>query len=475
MSGGKLVNIREFLRLDARNNLVLPNELRVYSSITGVTEDYCDSTNKMASTAFVKYWVAYMNNSTATQITNVTNQFNTTISNTYTQVTNDLNDLETTINQQIAALGKILQFPTLNDFPGTGDVQSLYIDQSTGFGYFYHGGQYKLLENLSYVPEDEANKSDDENLGISTTLYPTQRAVKIYVDNIIQESTLYDSALPSGSTVPFAVGGIGAGTVVDTLEGKTFSEMFDMLLFPPIAPTYVNPSYFMSLSQTGQSGLFIIGTSINQTLVGSYSAGAILQPWTGNSVQNTRAGVATSYQFSGFGITGTASQAGSNYPVTVTAVQGYMTWNSSMNYAQGPQPLNNFGNAIGSPLPAGSLTSTSRTIEGVYPLFATSVDVNTQTQQSVLYSMLNPSSPEIILASELGQAGVRQKFWVPTVWGRTLSSIRYFNTVSGSFDPENKVNDFIVTPGVMIGGISYTQYQYNGNERGVSRIQLNFT
>jgi hypothetical protein len=288
---GKLVNIREFLRLDARNNLVLPNELRVYSSITGVTEDYCDSTNKMASTAFVKYWIGYLSNNTASQITNVTNQFNTNISNTYNQVTTDISNLEDTINQQIAALGKILQFPTLNDFPEPGDTQSLYIDQSTGFGYFYHDGQYKLLENLSYVPEDEANKSDDDQLGLSTSLYPTQRAVKIYVDNIIQESTLYDSALPLGSTVPFAVGGISAGTLVDNLEGKTFSQMFDMLLFPPIAPTYVNPSYVMNLSQ---NGLFLIGSTVNQNLVGSYNAGAILQPWSGNSVQNTRAGAATS-------------------------------------------------------------------------------------------------------------------------------------------------------------------------------------
>lgn len=40
-----------------------------------------------------------------------------------------------------------------------------------------------LNVGLGFVPENVANKSDDGNLGTSTTLYPTQRAVKNYVDN----------------------------------------------------------------------------------------------------------------------------------------------------------------------------------------------------------------------------------------------------------------------------------------------------
>lgn len=38
------------------------------------------------------------------------------------------------------------------------------------------------IEELGYTPEDSANKSDDDSLGSSSILYPTQGAVKSYVD-----------------------------------------------------------------------------------------------------------------------------------------------------------------------------------------------------------------------------------------------------------------------------------------------------
>lgn len=40
----------------------------------------------------------------------------------------------------------------------------------------------EIVAAIGYTPEDAAHRSDDENLGISTTLYPNQRAVKAYAD-----------------------------------------------------------------------------------------------------------------------------------------------------------------------------------------------------------------------------------------------------------------------------------------------------
>lgn len=47
-------------------------------------------------------------------------------------------------------------------------------------------------DSLGYTPEDVANKSTDTNLGTSDTLYPTQNAVKTYVDSGL--STKIDSS-----------------------------------------------------------------------------------------------------------------------------------------------------------------------------------------------------------------------------------------------------------------------------------------
>lgn len=48
-------------------------------------------------------------------------------------------------------------------------------------------------DSLGFTPENVANKSIDTNLGSSDTLYPSQKAVKTYVDNSISASTAPDA------------------------------------------------------------------------------------------------------------------------------------------------------------------------------------------------------------------------------------------------------------------------------------------
>ena len=45
------------------------------------------------------------------------------------------------------------------------------------------GSSWNILNsNISYVPEDVANKATSTSLGTSDTLYPSQNAVKVYAD-----------------------------------------------------------------------------------------------------------------------------------------------------------------------------------------------------------------------------------------------------------------------------------------------------
>lgn len=70
-------------------------------------------------------------------------------------------------------------------------------------------GNWNILNgNISYVPEDVANKSTTTSLGTSDTLYPTQNAVKTYADT---------KALLAGSTSQaFSVSQLEVGHASDT-------------------------------------------------------------------------------------------------------------------------------------------------------------------------------------------------------------------------------------------------------------------
>jgi len=67
---------------------------------------------------------------------------------------------------------------------------------------------------LGFTPEDVANKSTSTSLGTSDTLYPSQNAVKTYVDTGL--ATKYDASNPSGY-----ITGIAWGAITGTLSSQT--------------------------------------------------------------------------------------------------------------------------------------------------------------------------------------------------------------------------------------------------------------
>ena len=74
-------------------------------------------------------------------------------------------------------------------------------------------------------------------------------------------NTTYNTALDSSLTMQSNVGGILA-TSVSNLQGKTFVQLFDDLLFPTANPTYTIPT----LTLSGSSQTVEIGTSVTPTL-----------------------------------------------------------------------------------------------------------------------------------------------------------------------------------------------------------------
>jgi hypothetical protein len=144
---------------------------------------------------------------------------------------NTTKEIDLTVNLD---LDDVREYPSLASFPAIGQTNTLYVALDTELVYRYSGTIYievspsavrsvnlqtgdvvltksdvglSNVDNTSDVnkpissatqlalndKEDSANKSDDENLGSSTTLYPTQRAVKEYVDTLVSSGTIPDA------------------------------------------------------------------------------------------------------------------------------------------------------------------------------------------------------------------------------------------------------------------------------------------
>ena len=276
----------------------------------------------------------------------------------------------------------------------------------------------------------------------------------------------------SGSIKNVAVGGLAANTyTADQLRVKSMVSILDEILFPLINPTYVAPTYSLgssiSLAEIGASG-------VRPTLTGTFNRGAInisgvFQAYRAGSVSTS--GSPRGYNFTGTGLSVT-NQAGNSttYTSDLTITIGSIIFSSTVYYDQGPQPLDSRGANSGSPLAAGSLTATT-SLEGVYPIYATTVALTTQTKQT-LYSMVTGNNIELTLVAEAG--GDKQKFWLPEAWttSRALTAV-YQKNATGTYDPTNTIGLYTVTT-TTIGGVNYKQYQYNSTNRGSVTIKLVF-
>jgi hypothetical protein len=103
----------------------------------------------------------------------------------------------------------------------------------------------------------------------------------------------YDPVLDDSLEVPDTVGGIEAGTTVGDLRGKTFTKLWNELLFPTVLASY--SSYSISLTG-GSSGTMEVGSSITPTLTANYNPGSITNG--GGTAGPNLKGDATKFEFS---------------------------------------------------------------------------------------------------------------------------------------------------------------------------------
>lgn len=188
-----------------------------------------------------------------------------------------------------------------------------------------------------------------------------------YLDGTTEEiaaaSSDYESNIEDKTLVmPSAVGGIAKGTKVSDLEGKTYAEIIDALLFPTVNPTFTAPTAtikFNNYATTQEVGA--VGPTEANFTVG-YNAGEI----TLNGVKQANRGGSQDTANSFIYVNGDA--ANKTLPATVTL--GNTTFKYRAAYTEGPQPKDNKGNDYSTSLAAGHVDSSSITVNGTYPWYA---------------------------------------------------------------------------------------------------------
>ena len=309
------------------------------------------------------------------------------------------------------------------------------------------------------TPNEDGSKFVITNLDGST--YELPMATGEYESNIADK----DLAMPN------AVGGIAKGTKISALEGKTYDEMFDDLLFPTVNPTFTAPS--ASIKWNGYSSIQEVGATgpAESNFTTSYSAGQI----TLNGVKQANRGGAQITANSFIYVNSDANNK--TLPSKVTL--GNTTFKYRAAFEEGPQPKNNKGGDYDSPLAASTVDSLAVTLNGTYPWYASTVGVtasNPVAKQSLV------SWNATAGAMYTGDAGftleasgtVPQVIKVPN--SRTITNMEMYDTGAEKWKAVSMSVWTTSTETISVNGtdVTYTVYTYNSASRGQVKLRIKF-
>lgn len=319
-------------------------------------------------------------------------------------------------------------------------------------------------------------------LGDSTAvklIAPNEDGSKFVITNL--DGTTYELPMATGEyesniedkelAMPNAVGGIAKGTKISALEGKTYDEMFDDLLFPTVNPTFSAPT--ASIKWNGYSSTQEVGATgpTASSFTTSYSAGQI----TLNGVKQANRGGAQDAANSFIYVNNDANNK--TLPAKVTL--GNTTFKYRAAFAEGPQPKNNKGGDYGSPLAAGTVDSAAVTLNGTYPWYASTVGVTAS----------NPVAKQTLVAWNAtagamytGDAGftleasgtVPQVIKVPN--SRTITNMEMYDTGAEKWKAVSLSVWSTSTETISVNGtdVTYTVYTYNSASRGQVKLRIKF-
>lgn len=343
-------------------------------------------------------------------------------------------------------------------------LKTNYVLETHGSGIYFATDTYEILMNgKAYVGQvSGVSVSDDGKTLIVSKSDGTSLEVSLGASGEYL-STIADTTLQ----MPNAVGGIAKGTTVGSLNGKTYNQLFDDLLFPTVNPTFTAPSASISFSNYASTQEVGAAAPTTSNFTTSFNAGAVNL----NGVkQSNRAGAhdsANSFIYYG------GNTDNTTLPTSVTL--GDTNYQYHAVYAAGPQPKDNKGNNYSTPLVAGSVNSTAVKVNGTYPWFASTSSATAD----------NPVVKQALVAwnttagnMSTGQFKVQPSGTLPQVFKlpRVLKTLQMLNTVSGQMETIGTTAYTQTTEEIDINGttVTYYVYTYNGSDRGEVTLLAKF-
>lgn len=290
---------------------------------------------------------------------------------------------------------------------------------------------------------------------------------------VVELSTNYESSIEDTTLeMPNAVGGINKGTTVAELNGKSYNQLFDDLLFPTVNPTGSGPTvsgFALNPSATTvELGTAVASISEPTLNKGSWSAYNSGKTYTGDVT-----GITYNFKINGNTVDTIAGLEGLTYTVL-----GNHTYNATIAYADGPIPVNNKGVEV--PLlqkKANSIPATQRTVNVTAPWYASTATAGVLTKQSLvawnttagaMQAGANGTGFEV----KPHTADAPQMFKIP----RVATNLQMYNSVAKAFETVS-LSDWTRTDAVeQVNGIdqNYYTYTYSGANRGAVKLIVKF-
>ena len=287
----------------------------------------------------------------------------------------------------------------------------------------------------------------------------------------------FNSNVSASTQVPSTIGGLNAGTLNSTLQNKTFSQMFDLILFPTQIPNINDAN--VSLNSLGS--YFIVGSTQNFNLTTNVDDGEIFL--SGVLQSSTYAGNISSASLTGnivgnstvnLNFTGTNDvddHSVSNYTIAL----GNNSVTFSVVFLQGPMPIDSTGSNYPSLQFNGGTRTNTRTVVGVYPLFKGNASGATNKDQ---LNLIAHTSNNIVCAQAFAESNtVRHRLYIPLVMYNLRSwVIQTFNTVSNQYETGNQniwtITDHTET--IEGNSVAYKLYTKTGALSGSNTYRFNF-
>lgn len=286
----------------------------------------------------------------------------TTLESSITQNTTDI----TTINNSIIAINK-----SIEEFDQK--LKDLNVDDKITNRINQHLENSKTIELVDETTL-EVKVSNTENNAIQIDdngiyVVDNSEQIKANTDAIskLGESDKYLTGTSGAS--PYTVGGISQGTTAESLNGKTISDILDLMLFPVYVRDLVYPILFYSYLPS----LVEVGTEV-------------LEP-TLTFTQND-AGQKTSE-------TNSLTFGDSTYTSSIYLSIGVYNYTGSVTYSAGEYLIDNKGQTTTKRIEAGSI-QTSTSVTATYPWYAG--NTNSLSKQSLVAFNQNSGVIDISLS-----------------------------------------------------------------------------